>query len=386
MEAIGFCRTHPWEPTPLGRDDWDWEPDWRGVDQASIALIRKLADSDSGFAGHDEQAWDIVLAAVADKSDGSAILEPRNDPLHTAINRPCTKALEALVSLMAYDYRRDETIRPVALEVIDDSLRLRGWSGAEHRAILATRMGFLIHVAPEWIEARVDLLFGADAPDELGQTTVDIMCKYGRPNPWTYEVARDQILDAVRRDVENALGVLMVGMLWEVPGYEPHELASRLVEMGSKYVSAAGEDVARLLRADQVDAGHLVQGVSFWRQALELATDDALSGFGWWAEVAELDQATWESLTRLTAEKAKGALDWGSAVAERVAQHPVSGDGLEIVNQLLRGQVDEWDRLSIAENGVEALTLASPELAETDEYRRLRTTLIERGRFDARDL
>lgn len=385
MEAVSFCRTHPWEPIPLGRDDWDYEPDWRGVDQASVALIRKLADGDSGFAGHDQQAWDIVVSAIRDRSDDSAILAPRDDPLRTAINRPCTKALEAMVSLMAYDYRRDETIRQEALDIIDESLRLEGWSGAEHRAILATRLGFLLHIAPEWVKARADLLFGDDAPEGLGQATIDVICRYGRPGRWTYEVARRQILDASGREVDNALAVLMVGMLWEVPGYEPDELVLRLSEMGDRHVSAAGEDLARLLRTDDVEASHVQQGVTFWREALELDADDALPGFGWWAEVTALDQATWELLTRSTAQKAKSALDWSSAVAERVVRGEVSRDGLEILNQLVRGQVDEWDRLSIAENGVEALRLARKELSETEEYRRLRTTLIERGRF-AKDL
>lgn len=202
VEAIAFCRRHPWEPTVLGRDDWDYDPDWRAADGDGIEVLQKLANSDSGFGGHIEQAWTIVVEAARNRSDGSTIAPAREDPLETAINRPCTKALEAAISLMAFEFRSSEFVRPEGLELLDEALQLPGWDGAEHRAIIAPRLGFVLHIARSWVEQRAGLLFGSDAPGDLGQLTIDVAVKWGRPHRWVFEQARNGVLDAASRKVE----------------------------------------------------------------------------------------------------------------------------------------------------------------------------------------
>jgi hypothetical protein len=56
----------------------------------------------------------------------------------------------------------------------------------------------------------------------------------------------------------------------------------------------------------------------------------------------------------------------------------VSTTTLAIMNSLVRGTSDEWDRRGNIERAVEVLRSAD-QLAETPEYERLRTTLLERG-------
>jgi hypothetical protein len=306
--------------------------------------------------------------------------------LETAVNRASTKALEAAISVMAYEFRDSESVRPDGLLLLDEALRIPGWNGAEHRSIIAPRLGFLLHVARGWVEERVELLFGADAPDELGQLTVDLAVKWGRPNRWIFEQARGGIVDAAGRRVENALTVLLVGTLWEVPGYEPRKLVERLAQIDPTLLSDAGEALGRLLRAGDVEDEQIDIGTDFWRVVLERGRAEELAGFGWWSEVRMLEKNAWEVLTLETSEKADGHLDWSHAVAERAAEVPISAEGLAILNQLVRGQIDDWDRMAILDTSVKALKAAKDSLGAAEDFRRLRTTLIERGRFDAREV
>lgn len=317
VEAIAFCRSHPWQPTVLGRDDWDYDPDWRFADEEGIRLLQKLADCDAGFGARREQAWTIVLEAARDRSEESSVTSPRDDPLQTAINRPCTKALGAAISLMAFEFRELNSVNSEGLNLLDQALRLGGWEGAEHRAIIAPRLGFLLHVARDWIDEHADLIVGSEAPDDLGQLTVDLAVKWGRPQRWVFERVPDRILNAVGREVDNALTTLLVGMLWRIAGYEPSRLVDQLSQMGSTLISSAGEALGRLLRSDDADEEHIRIGVEFWEEVLSRQSLDQLGGFGWWAEVRKLAEPEWEHLTVATARRMNGRVDWSHAVAER---------------------------------------------------------------------
>lgn len=385
IEAVVFCRSHPWQPEVLGRDDFDYDADWRHVDAAGLDLIKKLANSDAGFGDRIEQAWAVALESAADRSASSSLISDR-DPLETAINRPCTSALEAVFALMGYEYRSSGTVRADALALLDTALRLPEWDGAEHRAVIAPRLGFLLHIAPDWVTERQELLFGSSAPGGLGQQTVDLAVKWGRPQPWVLEHTRGQVIDAAARDVENAMSTLLIGMLWDVPGYDVDSIVDQLVSRRSDLLSAAGEALGRLLRHDDVEPKHVERGVEFWRGVVSRNDPDAMSGFGWWAEVKTLDRERWELLTLASAELAHGRLDWAHEVAKRAADEGITETGLAILNELVRGQVDEWDRLQVMQTALTALSVAAEAHRESDAFRRLRTSLIERGFFDARDV
>lgn len=181
-------------------------------------MIRALADGDTGFAGRAGEVWAILETEARDASQPSGISGAR-DPLDHAINRRCTRALDAVLFFMAYEFRSARSVRPAALALLEDSLRIEGADGAEHRAIIATRLGFLQQVAPDWHEGSAELIFGADAPEGLAQLTADLAIKWGRPNRWLHERYRDLLRDAVNRRVEHAIDQLLMAMLWGVPGY-----------------------------------------------------------------------------------------------------------------------------------------------------------------------
>jgi hypothetical protein len=91
VEAVVFARTHPWEPVQLGSDDFDYDPTWAPADEAGVDLIGRLAERDVDLEDRYDDAWRVVVAAARDRSSGSHIVSSREDPLETAINRPCTK-------------------------------------------------------------------------------------------------------------------------------------------------------------------------------------------------------------------------------------------------------------------------------------------------------
>jgi hypothetical protein len=355
VEAVVFARTHPWEPVRLGDDDFDYDPTWAPADEAGVSLIGRLAERDVDLGGRYDDAWRFVLAAARDRSSGSHITS-REDPLETAINRPCTKALEAMLHLVATEFRRDGTVRNEALDLLDQTLSLDGWDGAEHRAIIAPRLPFLRHVAPEWVESREPRLLGDDAPEDLGQTTVQLALKWGRPDRWLLERHRPAVLRAVRTRSKHALDHALVAMLWEVPGYSTEATWRALAGMGAPILSDAGEHLAHLLMNDPAQ-DHLDRGALFWEQTLQhpSLSSDAFRGYGWWAEVDALDQERWEQMTLATCQRAEGSLDWCVKVAERCAREPITQAGLGILTRLLRGRHEPWDRSQVAEVALGAL-------------------------------
>lgn len=377
LDVIGLVRANPWPPEVLGRDDFEFDNGWQEAEQATVEVIKALADRDIGYAGRDDETWAILETEVRDRSQPSGILSGARDPLDHAINRRCTRALDAALAFMAHEFRSAGFVRPAALALLEDSLRIEGADGAEHRAIIATKLGFLRHVAPDWLEGLAGLIFGADAPEGLAQLTADLAIKWGRPNRWLHERYRDLLRDAVTRDVEHAIDHLLLAMLWGVPGYTVHDNVAFL-RQSPELLSKAGESLGRLLRQGDAEDAHVAVATSFWNAAVDVGDGFALAGFGWMAEAMTIDDENWAVLTQKTLGLTGGKLDWAHKVADRAAASAPSTTTLSIMNSLVRSIDDEWDRRGTAEKAV-ALLQAATELAGTPEYERLRTTLLERG-------
>jgi hypothetical protein len=278
---------------------------------------------------------------------------------------------------MAYEFRDGQSIAPRALELLEDCLRIDGTDGAEYRAILATRLGFLRHVAPDWVDRIADLLLGPTAPEGLAQVTADLAIKWSQPNRWLLEHYRSLVRDAVARGVDNALNHLLIAMLWHVPGYAVDENLAFLRPSPS-LLSKAGEMLGRLLRHGDPHDDHIACALEFWDAAIATKEPAGLVGFGWMTEVANLSDTNWAEHTLSTLAITSGRLDWSHKAAERAGALPPSPTTLAIMNHLVRGASDEWDRRGNIERAV-ALHNAGSALAGTPEYQRLRTTLLERN-------
>jgi len=383
VEAINVAMTHPWAVVVLGGDDFDFDPSWDPVDRTCIDLIGRLAERNVDLGARSDSAWAPVLRAVRDRSKQSAIAR-REDPLETAINRPCTRALEAMFHLMGADFRRDGLVRDEALTVLDEALELVGWDGAEHRAVIAPRLAFLLHIAADWVEKRDSVLLGDSAPEDLGQRTLETALKWGRPNGWLFERHRPALLRAVRARSERAIDHLMVAMLWKSSGYSVSDVVELLVTMDPEVVSNASGSLARMLAVDE-EPEHLKAGIGFWQEILERRALPAAAfrGFGWWAAVSGIDNDLWEALTLTACERAKGGLALSHKVAERCASEPVTATGLGILARLLRGQHEYWDRAHIAEIAISILTATREDSRLSVNRDRLRAALNDYGYFEA---
>ncbi len=213
VEAVVFARTHPWEPLRLGDDDFDYDPTWQPADDSGITLIGRLAEQDVDLGDRYDDAWELVLAAARDRSRATGI-SSRDDPLETAINRPCTRAFQDIFQLIGTEFRRKESVREQAFDLLDEALELDGRDGAEYRAIIAPRLPFLLHVAQEWVETREAKLLGDQALDDLGQKTLELALKWGRPHRWLLERNLRAVRRAVRARTTNALDHLLI---WAAP-------------------------------------------------------------------------------------------------------------------------------------------------------------------------
>ena len=216
--------------------------------------------------------------------------------------------------------------------------------------------------------------------------TVELALKWGLPNRWLLERHSRAIFKAVRAGSTNALDHALVAMLWAVSGYSTEAMVRKMAPTGASVVSDAGERLGRLLR--EADQEHINRGVLFWEHTLGNQTlpGEALRGFGWWAEVEELDQDRWEQLTFATSQRAQGSLAWCVKVAERCSREPITATGLGILASLLRGQHDPWERPQVAEVAFAALRASGSDSRLSEARERLRAVLIDLGYFEAADM
>lgn len=377
LDLVQLVRTHSRPEIQLGHSDFDYDLDWRGAEHSTVDLLKALADANADFGDQVDYVWFVLVVEVFQRSEPGISSDHGLDPLNRAINRPCTRALQAVLSFMSNEFKRSESVRPEAVGLIESSLRLDGLDGAEHRAILATQLGFLRHILPEWMETNTELLFGKEAPSELAQLMVDQAIKWGPPLVWLLENHRKMVRNSVVRKVDQALERYLTAMLWECSGYGIPEVASFL--QSQDLVSDAGEALGRLLRHDNAELRHVELAVELWQKILAAKKKPSLRGFGWFSEVSRLENDLWAELTLKTLEASNSRIDCAQQVADRVTAATPTATGLAILNELVRGGLDnEWDRLSIAEQA--ALFLSSAQdLAGTPEYKRLQTALLERG-------
>ena len=210
---------------------------------------------------------------------------------------------------------------------------------------------------------------------------IDQAVKWARPNEWLITNFREMVRSSVEGEKDGAIDHLLLAMLWEWPGYSVEENVAFL-RKSPMLVPNSGEAVGRLLRSGEVEQRHLEIAVEFWRAVLKSEKGPGLKGFGWFAELESMDSELWAELTLQTLQSSGGVIDRGHGVAERAMGLTPSQTSLAIVNELVRGQIDDWGLRDIADHAAELVSSAQG-LEGTDEYGRLRTAFLERGMIDS---
>lgn len=173
LDLIALVRTHPWEPLPLGSLG-PGNDSWSRAEQAAVDLLRAMANAKTGFAGRDDDVWELLRTETLKRPEATEPPEDLERIMTRAMSRPGAQALEAALSFIWYELETHDTVRGEVLELLTEVLQVDGEPGAEYRAVLARRIDFLRYVAEPWVDDHAALLFGDDAPDALGQLSIDL--------------------------------------------------------------------------------------------------------------------------------------------------------------------------------------------------------------------
>ena len=384
VRAIQLSCAHPWPVTPLSSSLLEYDSSWHNVDFEGMSLINTLMEKN--IILNDESissVWETIYAVAANdeynEMSSSSEFDASRDLLTDAINDPRTCAIETLINFIWYVKQHNHSIPTKALGTLARALDLTGWSGAKHRAIIACHTRLLRDCIPDWFEQKEPFLFGSKAPENFAQISLDIHLKWEYPDEHMLCTYFNDILDAVKRDVPGSIEYILTGMFWLINGYEPASLALKLVEMGPKHVSLAGEHAAIMIKNTN-DSDRIQRGVDFWKCVLDLSPNpEALLGYGNWSLVKSLDQSTWESLTLQTCEQTKGKIDLPWMIAERISSAELITDtGLCILNHLIKSSSDVFDITQVERYASDAL-LKTKNMRGQQPWDSLYNTMLDRG-------
>jgi hypothetical protein len=388
MRAVELMRHERWEPTVIGKDDFEYEHDWSVVDTVSVELIDALADADADLAADLPLCWKLATELATDlpedlgTSDRYADSSDHDDPFIRAINSIYGKGLQAVLALGGWEHRSAGSASAQLESILTDVLAIGGVVGLELRSVIAASRPFVEAIAADWLAQHQDVLFG----DELGQVTFDQTLKYSRPTKVFYDRSLDLLLDAARRGADHAVAWLLIAHLWDEPGYTFDRIIGGLAGNTSALIEVVRE-IARLSSGVPADQADIVErGIVFWEQLLaesgRRVPASALRGLGGWTTATELDQSRWLELTERTVGLTGGVIDQASRVAERCRDAQPSPAGLRILAALL-GHGDRWEQHHVETISVEVLRAAAASGLTDEPFRHLRERLIQRGRHDA---
>jgi hypothetical protein len=386
LDAATLARTARWEPIVLGHDAFDFESHWNNVDAATVALAAALANNDGDLAGHLDAVWTWTLALIdrTPDTDNTDRTFDGDDALTRAINNPRGRGLQAMLPLAGWELRNNATIRPDFVQVLDDVVQMPGRIGMEYRAILARRRAFLEAVAPTWLDTNATTLF---SDDEIGRETFDLTLKYAQPTQWFYRHFHDELFTAARRRADHAVGWLLVGALNREDGYGIDAIIGGLRGDTIALATAANE-IAFLAQSIEAETPQLAIAIEFWQTLLEanrsIVPADALRSCGRWAFVTAMSSDVWSQLTAQTLKLTGGVIDLPIEVADRCKSTYMSDDSMTIM-LLLLGKGEPWEQDYVARAALETLRFRV-QLPADENFRRLRTKLIERGYHEAAEI
>ncbi len=363
--------------TAFGEDRGDAN-DWVGAAHLGNRLIRALKEHDLLEQEILDLAWGAVVAAVRFRGPGSG---GNGDPLSRAINRPWSSALETAILLADHD----GSIDPRLLELFEEILGLEGDDAELGRAIIATRLPWIRHIAPEWFADNEGILIGNQAPDRLGDLTFAIYLEWGRPEKTILIEQRERLIGSLQGSkAEFALRHLLHGLTWGVEGFDPADVGDILAGYPELF-SEAGRTLGIELRELEGPSAELDRAIDLWREALDRELPaGAYSGWGWFAINEHLEDSTWLDLTLQTAAREDVNLAEPEEIAERAERLMPDPRVLHLVSLLLDADPKAWELEQIGAVGLRLLQTGTT--GDEEVRNELRERLLERGFHDAREI
>ena len=400
-----LAREEPWPVQDLGGlgdpDSYHYDRDWGNTRRSAVDLIRQLVVTDTGLSGRDQEVWSLLQAEAMQPPPRTAsaaeeaqvidnMLNPRGDrhpdcdPRHQAINQLNTSALEVALLLALRNREPAEGVPLEAIGLIEWGLSQPGAEGAKCRSLIAPVVAPLTVAIPKWVEANKSLLFGEDAPERLGQLTVDEALRWGQPYIWLSTHFRDEIYDAAQRGISRSLHWVLFSMLNDIECYEPRTVHERLGE----YVPDACGVLAGLLDYPST-------GEDTWDdtadQFLGIVMEDErhTRAIGRLSISKTMAHDKWASLTLDALEKTGGEIEMADLVIHRIFENPPTPDSARILTHLIEVQCNPalarqadneatWERMSIARKAPQWVETARAGERD-DAYGHLQRVLIRHG-------
>ena len=391
LQAVALIRAERWPPTTLGRDDYDYEADWTGVDSAVVELIGALADRDADLDDHLDQCWKVAGEAASDlpEDHGSvgsyADAARHDDPLHGAINSSYGRGFQAQLALGGWEHRKLGAASHRLVDALAAATSVDGAVGQQLRAVISATRPFVESIAADWMDRNFEELFGGRS----GRLALAQSLKYSRPTPAFYARSFELLLGAARRNDDNAVAWLLIAHLWDEPGYTYDAIVNGLRDSPSPR-STLADEVARLGQGLPDDQREVTErAVAFSRRLIADAgtriRPEDLTGLGRWAMASELDTEGWLELTEGTVAKTGGQIAYAVEVADRCSKVQPSSAALRILLAVL-GHGDAWEQHHIDGVALEALRSAADGGIDDEAFVHLRERLIQRGRHEATNI
>ena len=384
LDVVHLVENPSWNIVALGQPEFDFDADWKCAKDATIDLLKMMAHSDTGFSGRKTEAWDFLDKHVRSSEEpGEFYGDDPQDLGTTAIRWRRTRALEAMIEFVRWERRAGCEIRREAQDLLAYAIGLDGRAGLLCRAIIAFNLHELEDVCPGWLADNMSRLFEDDSPGNLSDKTLELVLALA----WARAPALRQVLEAYPQKVEEAsvagdrqAFVWYVGaMIHGVSGYTA-EGVFECVRKNGALADSLGSVLRDLLPSGAEDA--TVESVlDFWLRSIHNGPTAMLPQFGWLAVVDRVDEEIWTVLTLETLQKTRGRvagqIKKKRYVAERAAGLTPSREALRIMDLLVResAPLDDVRVFPAARKLMEK----SRDLAGSDEYRRLRAALAERG-------
>ena len=380
LDVVRLVQDAPWRVVALGQLDFDFETDWESTRDVAIDLLKMMAHSDTGFSGREEEAWAILERHVRCPEEPAEFYGHDAQWLvNTAIEWRRTRALDAAIAIIDWQRRADVGISVGARDLLDYSMRLDGSVGVLFRAIIVYNLNVLERTFPGWLSENASRLFGDDAPENLSDKTLELALSWARGPALSQVLGAypERVASAAKAGDRKAFGNYIGATIFNVSGFSA-EGAFAVVRERRGVARVVGSTLREFLRSDTgeppVDAV-----LEFWKRGISNAPIELVREFGWLADAHTIGDEKWMELMLRTLDKTKGRVadPTEKMVAVRVAGLKPSREALHLMDSLIRAGSRLDEVLVFPE--ARKLLGKSCDLAGTEEYRRLKAVLTERG-------